>query len=508
METIKTDVVIIGSGVGGSAVARQIAGSGAKVLILERGDFLPNEPQNSDAEAVFGQARYKTKDEWQDAKGQRYRPGQYYYVGGHTKFYGTAMFRFRESDFDATEMDGGTSPAWPFSYKDIEPYYDQAEQLYGVRGQTGVDPTEPPRAAFPHAPVPHEPTIAALAERLSEQGLHPFHMPSAIDFGPGGTCRRCGTCDAFACRFDAKGDAETRVLRPLLAHPDVRLERCARVTRLRTDAQGQRIVAAEVSRGGEVFHVEASTFVLSAGAINSALILLRSACEAAPDGLANRSGVVGRYLMNHHLTGLMGVNPFAVNGTRFPKTLSVNDFYHGLPGDADARGNVQMLGNIQGAMIRATYPATPHVLANWLGRHSVDVLAMSEDLPNPDSRVRWRDGDQVEVDYQPGGSAAHDRFVRHVKRVLRRTGFPMVLRHSFGIQAPSHQCGTVRMGDDPKASALNDLCRAHDHPNLYVVDAGFFPSSAALNPALTIAAQALRVGAHLRQEIGAGMTRD
>lgn len=498
MQTISADIVIIGSGVGGSAVAHQLAGSGAKILILERGDFLPNEPQNSDAEAVFVQSRYKTRDEWVDARGARYRPGQYYYVGGHTKFYGTAMFRFRASDFEATEMGGVPSPAWPVRYDELASHYTAAERLYGVRGKAGSDPTEPPRAAFPHAAIPHEPTIAALSDRLSAQGLRPFHMPSAVDYGPGGTCQRCGTCDAFACQFDAKGDAETRVLRPLLAHPDVRLERGAEVTRLIADDRGHDIIAAEVRRDGEMQRVEAPVFVLSAGAINSALILLRSASQVMPDGLANRSGVVGRNLMNHHLTGLMGVKPFALNETKFPKTLSVNDFYHGLPDDSEARGNIQMLGNIQGAMIRATYPATPKALANWLGRHSVDVLAMSEDLPNPDSRVRLLDGDKVEVDYRPGGTLAHDRFVRHVKRVLRRAGFPVVLRHGFGIQAPSHQCGTVRMGHDPASSALDALCRAHDHPNLYVVDAGFFPSSAALNPALTIAAQALRVGAHLR----------
>jgi choline dehydrogenase-like flavoprotein len=498
MQTIKADIVIIGSGVGGSAVAHQMAGTGAKILILERGDDLPNEPQNSDAEAVFVQSHYKTRDEWVDAKGAPYRPGQYYYVGGHTKFYGTAMFRFRESDFTETRIDGVTSPAWPIGYADLAPHYAAAERLYGVRGAAGEDPTEPTRDTFPHAAIPHEPVIAALSDRFRAQGLRPFAMPSAVDYGPGGNCRRCGTCDAFACRFDAKGDADTRVLRPLLAHPDVRLDRKAEVTRLIADDAGQRIVAAEVRRDGTLMRVEAPFFVLSAGAINSALILLRSACAAAPDGIANRSGVVGRYLMNHHLTGLMGVKPLAKNDTKFPKTLSVNDFYHGLPDDQDARGNIQMLGNIRGAMIRATYPFTPRALADWLGHHSVDVLAMGEDLPDRDSRVRLLDGDRVQVDYRPGGVAAHDRFVRHVKRVLRRAGFPVVLRHSFGIQAPSHQCGTVRMGDDPTTSALNALCRAHDHPNLYVVDAGFFPSSAALNPALTIAAQSLRVGAHLR----------
>lgn len=496
--TIKPDVVIIGSGVGGASVAHRLVGSGAKVLILERGEALPNEPQNADPDAVFLQNRYRTQDEWQDATGRSYRPGQYYFVGGHTKFYGTAMFRFRADDFVEQSTDEGTSPAWPISYGDLETHYDAAERLFGVRGQAGQDPTEPPRAApFAHAPIPHEPVIADMADRLARKGLRPFHMPSAIDYGPGGRCQRCGTCDAFACRFDAKGDADTRILRPLLGHPDVTLWTGAQVMRLITDPYGLRIVAAEILREGKITRIEAPLFVLSAGAINSALILLRSATEAHPNGLANRSGVVGRYLMNHHLTGLMGVRPLRPNDTRFPKTLSINDFYHGLPEDGSARGNIQMLGNIGGSMIRSAYPIAPNWAANWLGRHSVDFLTMSEDLPSRDSRVRLLENGGVEVDYRPGGTRGHDRFVRHVRSLLRQIGFPLVLRHSFGIEAPSHQCGTVRMGSDPSRSALDPLCRAHDHPNLYVVDAGFFPSSAALNPALTVAAQALRVGDHI-----------
>ena len=494
---IRPDVVIIGSGVGGGSIARQLAGTGAKILIIERGDFLPNEPENSDAEAVFVQARYRTREEYQDENGNRYRPGQYYYVGGHTKFYGTATFRFRESDFAEVKHEDGVSPAWPFSYADLEPWYGEAERLFGVRGEAGLDPTEPARSSpYAHAAVPHEPLIAEMAEKLRAQGLRPSHMPSAIDFGPGGSCRRCGTCDAFACRYGAKGDGESRLIRPILNHPDVTLWTKSRVMRLIPATDG-RIAAAEVQRDGETIRVEAALFVLSAGAINSALVLLRSASETHPNGLANRSGVVGRYLMNHHLTGLMGLMPFRVNDTKFPKTLTVNDFYHGLPDDGAARGNIQMLGNIQGPMIRSTYSRVPRPLANLLGRHSVDWLCMSEDLPRFESRVRLLPGDQVEVAYHPGDLPAHDRFVEHVRKRLRRI-FPVVLRHSFGIQAPSHQCGTVRMGDDPATSALDSLCRNHDHRNLYVVDASFFPSSAALNPALTVCAQALRVGDHLR----------
>ncbi|CAN7696043.1 GMC oxidoreductase [Mesorhizobium sp. LjRoot246] len=503
VEVIKPDVVIIGSGVGGGSVAHQLAGSGAKILILERGDFMPNEPENSDVEAVYTRKRYRTREEYQDEGGTRYRPGQYYYVGGHTKFFGTAMFRFRERDFEEVAHEGGSSPAWPISYQDLEPWYDSAERLFGVRGQAGVDPTEPPRSAgYAYPPVPHEPIIAEMASKMASQGLRPFPMPAAIDFGPGGSCRRCGTCDGFPCRFEAKGDAESRLIRPILNHPDVTLWTNAQVTRLISAPDGH-ISAVEMLREGQLLRIEAKTFVLSAGAINSALVLLRSATETYPEGIANRSGVVGRYLMNHHLTGLLGIMPWRVNETKFQKTVSFNDFYFGLPEDPAARGNIQMLGKVKGPMVRASYPWMPRPIADLIVNHSVDWLCMSEDLPRAESRVRVLSDDRVEVAYHPGDRNAHIRFVHHVRSRLRKI-FPLVLSRPSGIKGPVHQCGTARMGNDPAHSALNELCRSHDHSNLYVVDASFFPSSAALNPALTVCAQALRVGAHLRDRWRAG----
>ncbi|TQS69992.1 GMC family oxidoreductase [Rhodobacteraceae bacterium] len=497
--------VVIGSGVGGSTTALQLARAGLRVLLLERGEKLANEPELNDANAVFIQKRYRTHEEWQDETGRRYRPGQYYYLGGHTKFYGTAMFRFRESDFAETQHEEAVSPAWPFGYDTLAPYYDEAERLFGVRGQAGEDPTEPARSSgYSHAPVPHAPLIADMAGRLKAAGLRPFHMPAAVDYGPGGACTLCGTCDAFGCRRDAKGDAETRVLSLLRTMPNVEIRTGTQVLRLIHDDEGRQITAAEVRHNGRIERIAAPVFVLSAGAVNSALILLASASQACPQGLANRSGVVGRYLMNHHLTGLMGILPRTANDTAFPKTLSLNDFYHGIPGDRLARGNIQMLGNIKGEMIRSAQPAVPRPVANWMGRHSVDWLVMSEDPPLAENRVRLLADGTPEVTWHPADFGAHDRFVRHARAMLKRIGFPLVLRHSFGIEAPSHQCGTVRMGTDPATSALDGQCRAHDHPNLYVVDAGFFPSSAAVNPALTVAAQALRVGAALSHAMAAG----
>lgn len=498
------DVVIVGSGVGGGSVATALAGSGARILILERGERLPREPQNWDPEAVFGDLRYRSTETWYDGKGRAFRPGQYYYVGGATKMYGAAMFRLRERDFEAVEHQGGLSPAWPIRYADLEPYYAEAERLFGVHGLAGEDPTEPPRSGpFPHPPVPHEPVMQRVFDGLGKQGLRPFPMPLAVDLGPGGKCVRCDTCDAFPCQVGAKGDGETSLIDPVLRHPNVTLQPGSLVTRLVTDDAGKRIVAVEVERAGSTERIHARLFVLSAGAIQSAALLLRSATSRHPAGLANSSGMVGRNFMNHNCTAFMSLMPFSVNDTHLPKTLALNDYYFG--GDVSDRplGNLQMLGKIKEPMLRAAVPRAPRFARYLLARHSVDWYAMSEDLPHPESTIRPLPGGGIELRWRRTNLEPHRRFVEIARRLIRRLGFPIVLSKPFGEETPSHQCGTVRFGDDPATAPLDPFCRAFDHQNLFVVDAGFFPSSAASNPALTVAAQGLRVGAHLRQHLGA-----
>lgn len=496
------DIVIIGSGLGGSAVAWSLARSGASVLILERGGHLPREPENADPEANFAQLRYRAHETWLDGKGRPFRPGQYYFVGGHTKFFGTALFRFREQDFKATMQEDGMSPAWPVSYAELEPWYGLAERLFQVHGQAGADPCEPPRGApFPHGPLPHEPVMQRLTARLQAQGLRPFPMPSSIGLHAGGGCVRCASCDGFPCPIDAKGDAETRLLRPAMAHANVTLWTGSEVLRLETEADGGRIAAAVVRRDGRDVRVTARLFVLAAGAINSAALLLRSANAQHPRGLANASDQVGRNFMNHNCTALMAIDPRQVNATRFPKTVVLNDFYLGDGAGGAPLGNIQMLGKLQPAMLRGALPWVPEAALSYLARHSVDLYAMSEDLPHPESRVQLTQSGQIQLSWHRTNLGTHQRLVQRAKRVLRNAGFPLVLGRRFGMDTPSHQCGTVRFGDDPATSALDAYCKSWQHENLYVVDASFFPSSAALNPALTIAAQALRVGAHLNAKL-------
>lgn len=495
------DLVIIGSGVGGGAVALQLAGSKARVLILERGPALPREAQNWDPVEVFCKRRYHTKETWY-ADGRAFQPGMFYFVGGSTKFYGTAMFRFRERDFEEVVHTEGVSPAWPIRYQELETWYGQAEHLFGVRGEAGLDPSEPPRSSgYGHPAIPHEPVIDAIAGKLRAQGLTPFPMPSAVDFGPQGTCQRCTNCDAFPCKIDAKGDAEIKLIEPARKSSNISLMSNALVEKLETDESGRTVVAALVNVNGVRQRITAGTFVVSAGAINSAALLLRSANRRNPRGLANSSDVVGRHYMTHNTSALMAVHPFKTNNTQFPKTLAVHDFYFGEGRGDTPLGSLQLLGKIKEPMLRGALGAFPQFVRSALATHSVDWYAQSEDLPHPDSRITIRPDGAINLHWHRTNMQTHQRWVAKCKGILRNTGYPIVLSAPFGTDVVSHQCGTVRFGNDPASSALDAFCKAWDHDNLFVMDSGFFPSSAAVNPALTVAAQGLRVGAYLRQTV-------
>ena len=489
------DAVIIGSGVGGGCIAHVLAPTGARIVILERGSRLPREDRNWDPEAVYAEAAYRSDERWVDGSGRSFRPGQFYHVGGHTKVFGATMFRFRREDFLAMEHAGGLSPAWPIDYDALEPYYARAERLFGVHGEAGADPTEPPRSGpYPHPPLRHNPVIAEVAERLRAQGLRPFPLPSSVQDHEGGACVRCNTCDGFPCRLDAKGDAETRLIDPVLHHENVSLRENAMVTRLLADESGRSVVGAELLDGTEV---RGGLFVLAAGAVNSAAILLRSVHAKHPGGLANASGMVGRHYMNHNCTAVMAIKPLRANREPFQKTLALNDFYLDDGEGGPPLGNVQLLGKIMEPMLRSEIRRVPRWARAWLAARSVDWYAMSEDLPHPESRVRVQDDGTIVLDWRRTNLAAHETLVARTRRMLRAAGFPIVLSKAFSKETPSHQCGTVRFGHDPAEAPLDPFCKAFGLDNLYVVDASFFPSSAAVNPALTVAAQALRAGEHI-----------
>lgn len=492
------DIVIIGSGMGGATLAAGLAGSGAKVLILEKGEQLADTPETRDPRAIFQRGFFRPKEAWYDAAdGSTFNPGNYYYVGGNSKFYGAVLIRYRAEDFGALEHEGGVSPAWPISYDAIEPWYSRAEQLYRVRGALGEDPTEPYHSqpyAFPA--VPDEPALAEVRARLAGQGLHPASLPLGVDHEA--WLRRARTpWDAFPDTRSGKMDAETCGLAAALKDPDIRIETGAEVVRLVAGAGG-RIETIIYRKGGELRELSPKLVVLSAGAVKSAALLLASKDERYPNGLANSSDVVGRYFMNHNTTAMIAVDPRFRNDAVHQKTFGFNDFYLSDGKGGRPLGNMQLLGRVSGPVMKAGAPRAPEWALSLLARHAVDFLAMNEDLPDPESRIRV-DGEKVVLQWKRSNMAAHQKLIDVMKERFRAAGFPIVLTKPFDRRTPSHQCGTIRFGTDPAEAALDTDCRAFDHRNLFVVDASFLPTSAAVNPALTIAAQALRTADHIRR---------
>ncbi len=482
------DIVIVGSGIGGATVAAGLAPTGARITILEAGQRLPDRAENRDQRAIFQRGFFRPEESWYDAAGTAFNPGNYYNVGGNSKFYGAVLARFRREDFSALEHLGGLSPAWPFPYEELEPWYSRAEVLYQVRGATGEDPTEPPHSEpYPHAPIPDEPPIAAVRDKLRAQGLHPASLPLGVDLERWLTKAKT-PWDAHPNCDDGKMDAETAALAAALRHRNVTLVTGAKVRRLTASAAGH-VEGVDYVANGEPRTLRPKLVILSAGAVQSAAILLRS-------GLANRSDQVGRNFMNHNASAVIAVSPWYRNDSIYQKTFGLNDFYLSDGAGGPPLGNIQLLGRVSGAILKANMPGVPEWLLDQVSRHAIDFYAMGEDLPLADSRVRV-DGERIVLEWQRTNWEAHLRLVAKLKAVLRRAGFPLVLSRAFDRRTPSHQCGTVRMGDNPAAAPLDPFCRAWDHPNLFVVDASFLPSSAAVNPALTIAAQALRVADHI-----------
>lgn len=517
------DVIIIGTGAGGGTLASKLAPSGKKILLLERGGYVPREKDNWDPTAVNVKGKYQTKEVWKDGEGRDLHPHTNYYVGGNTKFYGAALFRLRNEDFGELRHHGGISPAWPLSYEDFEPYYLAAEQQYHVHGLRGEDPTEPPASGpYPHPPVSHEPRLEQLAGDFARNGLHPFHTPLGVMLDEShperSKCIRCSTCDGYPCLLYAKSDAQVLGVDPALAHPNVKLMTGAYVEKLETSPSGREVTKVIVKLGdGSREEFAADIVVVACGAINSAALLLRSANDKHPHGLANGSDVVGRHYMGHTNSVLMAVSR-CPNETVFQKTLSVNDYYFGDKEFPYPMGHISFVGKLDRETLKAGAPAlAPGFALEIMGNHSLDFWLTSEDLPMPENRVTLdRDGNIV-LTYKPNNEEAHRQLIERLKWQLQHQG-PCKLhgkdchqglfaRNLFvGQRIPlagvAHQNGTIRFGKDPKTSALDVNCKAHELDNLYVVDGSFFPSSAAVNPALTIMANALRVGDHLYERLG------
>lgn len=514
------DIVIIGTGAGGGTLAYRLASSGKRILILERGGFLPREKENWSTRDVYQNERYHTHEQWFNSAGKPFRAQMSYWVGGNTKVYGAALLRLRERDFEQTTHIDGISPAWPLTYSDIEPYYAAAEQLYDVHGRGGDDPTEPHRSAdFPHPPVSHEPHMQHIADGLAQQGLTPFHLPLGLKLNEVdqtlGACIRCDTCDGFPCLVQGKADAEVNGIQPIRHQSNITLLTEANVLRLHTSQSGREVTAVETEVNGEIHHFQGDLVVVACGAINSAALLLRSPNDHHPNGLANRSDQVGRNLMKHLTAAMVALNT-EKNSATYQKTIAVSDFYWGEDDFPYPMGFVQNTGNVLKDMIPAEAPQllapfvklVPGSEMERVAERSTGWWLQTEDLPASRNRVRVVDN-KIHLDYIPNNVKAGDRLLHRWTQILKAMDraehvipFGIYPRNKMPLQVVGHQCGTCRFGRDPATSVLDINCKAHDLDNLYVVDGSFFVSSSGVNPTLTIIANALRVGDRMLERLG------
>lgn len=522
MNDDRYDVIIIGAGPGGGTMAWKLAQTGKRILLVERGAYLKRERQNWDTDEVFAKGRYQVDETWRSSSGASFKPGLHYFVGGNSKVYGAVLFRLREEDFHGVRHPDGISPEWPVKYDAFEPYYQAAEDLFQVHGQRGKDPTEPwSRSPYPHPPISHEPRIQELSDDLARDGLNPFHLPMGglmEEDGHGGTTPhspllRCDPFDGYPSLTNGKADAQIICVDPALkAHDNLTLLTNAYVDRLLTDPSGGSITAVETVIEGRRHTLSADIVVVACGALSSALLLLRSPNDAHPDGLANASGQVGRNYMRHNNATVLAISR-RPNPTEFQKTLGVNDFYHGRAKSPAndwefPLGHIQMVGKSDGVQIETEgLPGFMHWLPTkpfaWIAEHSIDFWLTSEDLPLAENRVFYRDR-QVHLDLNETNMEGHHRLREKLRAMCDKTDIhphlferKLYLGKDTPIGGTAHQAGTLRFGEDPMTSVLDTDCRAHGIDNLYVTDASFFPSIGAVNPTLTIVANALRVADHL-----------
>ena len=515
------DLIIIGSGAGGATLAHALADTGKSILILERGEVLPVEDDNWSPSAVFIKRKYRTRETWLDKAGKPFIPNTHYWVGGNTTFYGAALMRMKARDFDAVQHVGGVSPAWPISYAELAPWYQKAEALWEVHGTRGVDPNDQPDdPPFPFPALQHDPGVLELKAHFESLGWTPSPLPLGIrrnDFDQAlAPCIRCKTCGGYPCKVLAKVDARTAVLAKAQDRSNVTVLTGRLARRIETDASGK--VATAVLTTGE--HGEerftGDIIVTAAGAANSAALWLKSATDRHPNGLANGSDQVGRNYMFHATSAVISLAVESFEAA-FPKTLCVNDFYFGEPDGSYPypMGQIQLLEYMSGQTLEGQIsdwlpPALiPDAFSDALAHRMVSFLAMSEDLPHPDNRVTVEPDGQIRLSYTFGDLSAHDRLVQRLREGLSGfvTHHHVFSGHHFEVDellplyGTAHQNGTLRFGADPASSVLDVNCKAHELDNLYAVDASFFCSSSAVNPTLTIVANALRVAEHLRTRL-------
>ncbi|MEO1763030.1 MAG: GMC family oxidoreductase [Cyanobacteria bacterium J06629_18] len=486
------DVIIIGTGAGGGTLARKLAPTGKKILVLEQGKFLEKESSQLVDVEVFKKENFHPPEQWYELDGDTFSPQTSYSVGGNTKIYNGVLQRMRERDFEKVQHQDAFSPEWEVKYKDFEPYYTEAEKLYQVHGQSGEDFTEPLRSEdFPFKPVDSEPQVEDICEKVSKQGLHPAYLPIGVG--------KLGRTDS----------EDTGISPTLKVYENIKLKKKTKVLRLITNSSGTEVKAVEAKIGKQSFLFLANIIVVSCGAINSAALLLRSANEKHPKGLANSSDLVGRNLMKQLMTVLVQLTNTPNSGF-FQRTRYINDFYWGDENFSFPMGHIENSGGILQDVIFSESPPILSVGAKLmpgfglkkLAKRSIGWWLQTEDLPSPKNRVSVK-GEKLCLSYTHSNIEAHDRLVYRWINVLKSIDGKQAIypRGQTPIEVVAHQSGTCRFGEDRRTSVLDLNCRTHDIDNLYVVDSSFFPSISATSPCLTVIANALRVGEHLTDRL-------
>ena len=530
-ERVVWDAIVVGTGMGGGMLGYSLAKSGRKVLFVEKGrSTLPGVPGaiHSAMPEVAEPVACRTPEGYRDAlaragrstdeiedvsgrKPRRYQPLIGSGTGGSSSLYGMVCERFFAGDFTPRQYfrnpgDSTVPDAWPVTYDEMRPWYAAAEKLLGVRGQPDPLRPEAADAGLPPAP-PFSAANQPLVDYLRGHGLHPYHLPMACDYVDG-----CTTCQSYLCHQPCKNDAARNGVLPAITEHGAHLLTECRVVRLDADGTNVQQVICQ-SRSGSVA-LKGKTVVLAAGALVTPVLLLNSRSADWPRGLANGSDLVGRNLMRH-LVDLIEIWPQSDSKITAPnKEIGLNDFYfwegqkYGTIQSFGSMPPMELLTNRPGLWPKAlnlVNPAVRMVYERFFNGGLV-LAAMMEDLPYLDNRVLPFDGpstdgrQRLRMQYRihPGEIERHAVFMQHVKE-LSKPFRKINLRGAKDNRALAHVCGTCRFGTDPKSSVLDPQNRAHEVDNLYVVDTSYFPSSTGLNPSLTVAANALRVAAHINQ---------
>jgi choline dehydrogenase-like flavoprotein len=503
------DAVIVGSGFGGAMAAHRLVAAGARVLMIERGDWVSRGDAAWRPEASLELTESYARDIPYRCDRNGHGPiiGGYACVGGPSVYYGCVAFRFRERDFEGDpDVVGGSGAAWPFRYDELEPHYTEAERLLGISGDDAGDPTAPRRSEpFPFPPAPLAPISQRVAVAAAELGLSPFHLPLAINHTATEArkaCIACRTCDTYACAIEAKNDVATMMIAPLVARG---MTLWPRTVALRLEADGGRVRRLHVFRKdtGEAAVIDAERFVLAAGALGTPHLVLASRL----DELSPARAAVGRYLMRHDNAMLFGFFPGRPDPERrFHKQLAIHDWYFGDPGSDDVPdlgklGGVQQMMTPPKELVRAHLPRGTKTVIGALTEHLTGLLCIAEDQPRAENGVTvdWGVRDvyglpQLVIDhgYSERDRRANDALARRARRLIERLGALLV--HTHRVKTFSHAVGTLRMGTDPETAPLDEQGRFRGLANLWITDGSALPMSAGVNPSLTIAANALRIG--------------